>query len=378
LTVAARHRRVVSGEARGLGASLVRAALVPPSWLYGTAVAVRNLGYDLGFVRPRRLGLPAIAVGNLTAGGTGKTPFTHWLVAEILRRGARPAVLSRGYGASAALGGRNDETLLLERLFPGILHFEGADRRSLGRAAIRAGAQVLVLDDALQHRPVMPHLAIALIDATEPFGYGRLLPRGLLREPVRTGLGRVDVAIVTRADQVPREEVERVRGELERLSPHLPTGVAVHRPVALEVEAREPAGGKRARSDEPSSLRGRRVYLFSGLANPGAFEATARGLGAEVVGHDVRPDHEPHPPTVIEAAAARARGARADLLLTTRKDRVRMLPPDVATEPELAVLDVEMAILDGRRFLDEALDRLAPSGGVAPEVTDVARGRAIR
>ena len=179
----------------GLGASVMRGLLRGPAWLYGRGMAIRNAYYNK-WALPIWLEAPVISVGNLTVGGTGKTPMTLWLCRRMLERGRKPAVLSRGYKATR--GGIADEILMLSQCCPEAVVVAHPNRAAAGRLAIaeyQAGA--IILDDGFQHRRVGRDLDIVLIDATLPFGYEHLLPRGLLREPVHS-LRRAEAVVVTR------------------------------------------------------------------------------------------------------------------------------------------------------------------------------------
>src|SRR5262249_26736647 len=156
-----------------------------------------------------------VSVGNLTLGGTGKTPCVEYVCRFYRDLDLRVAVLSRGYGAA---NGRNDEALVLEENLPDVPHLQGADRVALARAAVEElESEVLVLDDGFQHRRLARDLDVVLVDATNPWGFGRLFPRGLLRESPR-GLGRAGVVVLTRCDQVPDEERARLRQQVSRLA----------------------------------------------------------------------------------------------------------------------------------------------------------------
>ena len=176
-------QELVSGRRRGPAAAALRGALGAGEWFYTAAIRWRNRRYDRGRAPVHRVGVPVVSVGNLTLGGTGKTPLVGWLGRWFCRRGVRAAVVSRGYGAAA--GQPNDEALELRRSLPGVPHLQDADRVAAARQAITAcAAQLVVLDDGFQHRRLGRDLDIVLLDALEPFGFGHVFPRGMLREPV--------------------------------------------------------------------------------------------------------------------------------------------------------------------------------------------------
>ena len=175
-----RFLSLVSGR-RGVWPSLQRLGLLAASGLYAVAVQARNFAYAAGWLRSHRVGMPVVSVGNLTVGGTGKTPCVEYVAGFYRRQDRRVAILSRGYGGS---GGRNDEALVLDENLPDVPHLQGPDRVALARTALEElESEVLILDDGFQHRRLARDLDLVLLDATVPWGYGHLLPRGLLREP---------------------------------------------------------------------------------------------------------------------------------------------------------------------------------------------------
>lgn len=320
-----------------------------PSALYAGAMAFRNALYDAGFLGVERLDASVVSVGNLSAGGTGKTPCVALVARELVARGRRPGILSRGYRRGAAE--RSDEGALLAQRLPDVPHVENADRAAGGRELEALGVDVVLLDDGFQHRRLARDLDLVLVDATRPFGLApasdgeravrSVLPRGLLREPM-SGLRRADALIVTRCDQVGERELDALEDELRALAPQAALLRAIHRPARL----RAPGG------ELPlEALRGRAVQLVSGIGNPSAFERTARGLGARVEGAWRFPDH--HAFRREELDAARAKGE----LLVTEKDAPKL----AALGVEALVLEVELELVRGKAVLDALLDALPVS-----------------
>src|SRR5947209_3482800 len=199
-------------------------------------MAGRNVLFDRGWARSHRAAVPVISVGNLTVGGTGKTPCVEYVARFFRRMELSVAILSRGYGAEH---GPNDEALVLEENLPDVPHLQGADRVTLARTAVEElESEVLVLDDGFQHRRLARDLDIVLIDATNPWGHGYLLPRGLLRESPR-GLKRAGVVMLTRCDQVSGDEVKRIRERVGQLAPQAAVVETIHRPAGLVNGERE-------------------------------------------------------------------------------------------------------------------------------------------
>ena len=211
---------MISGRRTGWWAALARGSLRLLETPYTWAVEYRNRRFDRGQSAVHRVTVPVISVGNMTAGGTGKTPLVAWLARWLLAHGRHVTLISRGYKSRARRP--NDEALELQQHLPHVPHLQDPDRVSAARAAVQVLAcDVIVLDDAFQHRRIHRDLDIVLIDALEPFGYRHLLPRGLLREPLPR-LARADVIGLSRADAVDaarraalRDEVNGLRAQLE-------------------------------------------------------------------------------------------------------------------------------------------------------------------
>jgi tetraacyldisaccharide 4'-kinase len=339
-----RYLALISGEARGPLASLQRFGLLLASVPYGAAVRLRNLLYRLGWLQSRRAPVPVVSVGNLTTGGTGKTPCVEYVAGFYRRHDLRVAVLSRGYGAA---GGPNDEALVLEENLPDVPHLQGPDRAALAQsAAEELASEVLVLDDGFQHRRLARDLDLVLIDATNPWGHGYLLPRGLLREP-RSGLRRAGLVVLTRVDQVSPASRERLRRAVGRLAPSVPVVEAAHGPVELVN-----SDGDVAPLDE---LRDRPVAAFCGIGNPEAFRRTLAGLGAEVGAFRAYPDHHPYTRADVEALRAWAGGLPlGTAVVTTQKDLVKLRLPRLGDRP-LWSLRVRLRVEAGQDVLDGRL-----------------------
>lgn len=326
-------------EAGGAAVELLRV----PSSLYGAALALRSCAYGLGLARPTRIDAPVVSVGNLTTGGTGKTPFVLALAREFERRGLRPAVVARGYGAR--VGELNDEGAELAARWPDLIQEQDKDRVAAARRAVRRGAQAIVLDDGFQHRRCARDLDLVLVDATNPWGLRAtraLLPRGLLREPLGA-LGRADLLVLTRVDQVEPAALESLRAELLRIAPGVGQLAALHAPEAL-VDARGADLGL-------AWLAGRAVCAASALGNPRAFESALERLGARIARVVRRPDHH-----------AWTEADRADLdgdapVVCSGKDAAKLARLGV----EAKVLLVSSRIVEGAGVLEARLDALCPT-----------------
>ncbi len=339
-----RYLALVRGEARGPWPALQRLALGAASLPYRAAVRLRNLAYDRGWRRVERAAVPVVSVGNLTVGGTGKTPCVEYVARLYRERGLRVAVLSRGYGSES---GPNDEALVLEENLPDVPHLQGADRAALARAAVEElESEVLVLDDGFQHRRLARDLDLVLLDATNPWGGGRLLPRGLLREPP-SALRRAGALILTRCDQVPAEERESLRQRVARLAPGVPVAETTHRPVALV----------NSEGDEAplELLRECPVAAFCGVGNPEAFRRTLADLGADVVAFRAYPDHHAYTRADVDELRAWARTLPPGCVaVTTQKDLVKLRLPRLGERP-LWALRVRLHFTAGGADVDRLL-----------------------
>ena len=218
-------RDLVSGRRRGVVAAALRGILAAAEVPYAWAVRRRNRRYDCGAKAIYRVDVPVISVGNLTLGGTGKTPMVEWIVRRLQAQGKKAGIVSRGYGSRQ---GANDEARELAWKLPDVPHVQDPDRVAAARRAIREFAcQVLVLDDAFQHRRIGRNLDIVLLDALEPFGFEHVFPRGTLREPVE-GLARADVVALSRADLLTAQQRKAIRDRVAKLSPQAVWVEVVH------------------------------------------------------------------------------------------------------------------------------------------------------
>lgn len=309
-------RRLADGSLRGLGPSLLRSSLACLSLPYAAATTIRNQLYDHGMLPQWSAPLPVICIGNLTLGGTGKTPLVAWVARQFQARDLRPAVVSRGYAARPSR--TSDEAAELAIVLPGVPHVANRDRVAAAVQAAALGADLVVLDDGFQHRRLRRDLDIVAIDATDPFGCDRLFPRGLLRESV-AGLGRADAVVLTRADRIVasrRDEIRRLVSKARRGRPPAVWLDTRHAPVAVRT-----GDGSVA---PLASLAGRRVAAFCGIGNPAAFRHTLGELGVELVSFRSFADHHHYTPADIESLAAWADASGADQTITTLKDLVRL------------------------------------------------------
>lgn len=336
-----------------------------PAWLFGGLARARSWAYGRGLKASFDVGAAVVSVGNLAAGGTGKTPMIAWLARELRARGKRVGIVSRGYGAKDA--GPNDEARMLSEQLPDVPHEQDRDRVGAASRLVDVGLDVILVDDGFQHRRLARDLDLVLLDALRPFGLPApaaggepvraMLPRGLMREPL-SALGRAHGIVLTRTDAAPPGRLEELTALARQHAPDAALVHARHAPVGLRVWTGEVW--------EPRALEwleGQEVELLSGIGNPGAFEGTVKSLGANVCRHHAFGDH--HAFTATELAGV----GEAGPVITTAKDAARLESLGLLPRGRrLLVLDVEMVLTEGRSDLEALLDTLPES--------DAARRRA--
>lgn len=316
-------------------------ALSPLSWMFGAGVAVRNAMFDFGILRSYPLALPSVSVGNLSVGGTGKTPVAAWLATELLALGAKPAIVMRGYGA--------DEPLVHARLNPTVPVFSNADRVAGTLEAKARGATVVVLDDAFQHRRARRDVDLVLIAAEQGVGQ-RLLPAGPLREGPRA-LRRATAVIVTRKSAT-AAEAEAVAASWTGFSGAPPVAIAALQPAELV-----PVHSADGPAQALSALKGRRVLAISAIGNTTAFERQLAALGA-VVSSAAFADH--HPFSAEDAARLAAQAATVDRVVCTLKDAVKLAALWPRGSAPLWYLSQAVEVERGGALIRDALRRLVP------------------
>jgi tetraacyldisaccharide 4'-kinase len=338
---------------------LLGAVLTALSLLYSILIHLRALFYRLHLLKIHKLPCAVVSIGNITLGGTGKTPTVISLAKSLTQSRKRPIVVSRGYGrknesevlavsdghsllANARTGG--DEPVLIASRLPGIPVLVGSDRYKVALRGLREfHSDIVILDDGFQHRRLMRTVDIVLLDATDPFGNGKLFPAGILREPI-TALKRAHAILVTRSDQT--KTGEELRTKIRRIT-SAPIFTSYHQPIDL-VEC--------STGDVKSLtvLRGARTYVFSGIARPSTFKALLSSLGADIVAESAFPDHYTYDKSDLAAIYEKAADARVNMIITTEKDMARLA--DLQADGIWA-LRIELAIRE-RAEWEKFLERL--------------------
>jgi tetraacyldisaccharide 4'-kinase len=346
---------------------VVTAGLSVLSWGYRLALGARERAYGWRLLGTGRLPCPVVSVGNVTLGGSGKTPTVELLARCLRELGASPAVISRGYGrdtrgvhivadeTGVRLGPRaaGDEPLLLAERLPGTPVIVGENRFEAGRVATeRCRATVIVLDDGFQHRTLHKDLEIVVVNGRAPWGNCRLFPRGMLREPL-SALRRADLVIVTNPPD--SAGLEAATATVRRYNDVAPVLTAVYEVV----DAQEMGTGRRVGMAE---LCRRRLLAFAGLGSPRGFAETLTAAGVDVAGLIEYPDHHWFAEGDLGDLAQQARAIGAEGLITTEKDWVRLRGHGLPVMP-LWVLSVRLRLESGREALLQALGRALGSTG---------------
>jgi len=289
--------------------------------------------------------VPVISVGNITAGGTGKTPLVAWL-AKYISSKKKCAILTRGYKAARD---SVDEPALLARSVDNITVVVNPDRLAGAMDAINNGAEVLILDDGFQHRRLARNVDIVTIDATRPFGYDRILPAGLLREPIKS-LKRADAVIITRADQVEKNRIEEIERTAKTIKASLVIAAAIHKPLCIR--------DSRAVESQPAQLKDKKVFVFCGIGNPDAFSTTLKSLGATITGSMVFDDHYHYTKADVDRIAGNAKAVNAGLVITTEKDFSKIDAAWMTDVPvNFAYLAVEIELRAGAERITELIKK---------------------
>ena len=325
--------------------------------IYRAGLAAYLAVYSTGLRKRHRLNVPVISVGNLTFGGTGKTPAVQTICRMLLDEGKKVAILSRGHGGSARgtvvvsdgcsitsdSRESGDEPMLLAMTLPQVPVVVGKDRRKSAQLACeRSDPDVIVLDDGLQYWQLHRDLDVVVLDAARPFGSGFVMPAGDLREPIG-GLRRAGVVLLANARSLDESQYARLLKRVSQLAPH----------AQIFRCAREPVCFKKASDSQILPLewiKGRKVIAFSGIARPASFADMLTSLGASVEANLAFPDHHAYTDSDIELIDGERKSRGAEATVTTEKDLAR-LGPDAAIE-DLHTLAVKLEIEESTRFAD--------------------------
>ncbi|HTY36269.1 MAG TPA: tetraacyldisaccharide 4'-kinase [Bacteroidota bacterium] len=344
----------------------MRLLLLPFSFLYGAGVVLRNLFFEIGILRTQSVGVPVIAVGNISAGGVGKTPFVELLVRKFTAKGKKVAVVSRGYGRAttgtvvvsdgsvlaADSSAAGDEAFQIAAKLSGTIVIVDEQRVRGARCAVeRFGASLIVLDDAFQHRYIKRDVDIVLMPAADAHNPGMLLPAGNRREPLRS-LSRASLIALTRCEGA--AQYESACGDLRRFTQTPVIGLTTRVTAFRRASTRF--------SVDLPGLKGKSAVAFSGIGNPESFEGTLHSLGLTIVNHLRFPDHHVFTKSDLRELEEQLSRSKTDFLVTTEKDIARL---ERKTEPYTSFLDraplyyieIEQAILKGEQVLNSLIEK---------------------
>lgn len=316
---------IISGKAKGALPAVARALLQAAEVPYASAMDLRNSLYDRGVLKHHDLGRPCISVGNLTAGGTGKTPVVQWLAGNLLARSSRPAVLMRGYRKAGS--DASDEQQMLQAALPGLVVVANPDRVAAARSLLAERPEIthLILDDGLQHRRAGRDFNLVLINAQAPFGFGHVHPRGLLRERL-SGLARADAVLVTHATEIPTQQLTALQDAIRR---HTAAPVFQCDHIADGLTSTD--GLHTLPLDELSASP---FVLFTGIGHPESLSSRLRAMKG--FRSEIRfTDHHHYRQDDLAMLREEARRGGATVLVTTEKDWAKLRPLWTADLPIL-------------------------------------------
>lgn len=378
-------RLIHDEEVRGAFTPLIIFVMYLGSLIYRGLVDLRLLGYELGFSGKERLNCFVISLGNITVGGTGKTPTAQRLAKEIRDMGFRVVILNRGYRAKfrgevgivsdgenlkmdAAQAG--DEAYMLAKHLPNVPVLIGARRVVTGQYAIEHfGAEVVILDDGFQHWQIIRDFDILLVDAVSVFGNGHLLPRGILRESL-SHISRADVCLMTKVDQAKEGSCDLIRETVGKYNSSAQIVESIHEPRCL-IPLADWSVDLSGAGVSVETLNGRKVMAVSAIGNPASFERTIKDLGAEIISSLRYPDHHDYTIMEMEDILRRAESLAAEMIVVTEKDAVK-IPNEVAREAwsiPIYVICVEVKFQAGEEeFQTELRRRLVEKIGIVSAI----------
>ncbi len=346
--------KILSGANRSTAAAAVRGVLRIGETGYSAMMRLRNHGYARGWFKVHDAGRPVVSVGNLTAGGTGKTPVVYWLAQQLRHLGYQPAILLRGYKQNSR--GQSDEAQwLTERLaedaaLPPVGVYANPDRLAGARQALaeRPGTHLFILDDGFQHRRLRRQFDWVLVNAAQPWGYGHVHPRGLLREPLE-GLARADAVLLTHCGQAIPRLLDIVRQTIAQYAPAARIDQARHEHVGYM-----PLGQNALRP--MSSLPHGRCWAFCGIGDPESFRDQLLATPIDLAGFTAFGDHHAYSAIEIAMLCAEAREVGATYLLTTEKDGVKL--QGLAAPLPIGVVRLEARIERSEAIVQQIIEKL--------------------
>ncbi len=354
---------VISGEKNGIKDKIVLLLLSILEIVYFVLLTLKNILFKLGIIETRRLPCKVVSVGNITTGGTGKTPAVESLAGIFKKNGKKVVVVSRGYGGKnkkplIVSDGKNiltgvkeagDEVYMMARHLEDIPIVICKDRYEAGKLAVEKFApDIIILDDGFQHRQLERDIDIVSVSAINPFGYKHLIPRGLLREPL-FALKRADYFIISRADQVKKEELNEIKEKIKKYNEKAKIFTSQYQPLSVNSLTLETNNCYKV--DE---LKGKKVLALSGIGNPTSFMKSLKELEADVIDAIIYPDHYKYREKDLMDIAVQAQLKEVDWVITTEKDAVKFTEEMLAQFRKLKVgiftLGIEMEVREKENF----------------------------
>ena len=345
---------ILYGQQGGFTAALIKSTLSAFTYPYSAVLNTREFLYKNSVFKSTRLPVKVISIGNITTGGTGKTPLVEFIARYLLEKNKKVAILSRGYGGNNPLQKNNDnvndECLILKENLREVPVLAGKDRVSNGKKAIREfGVDCLLLDDGFQHLKLKRDLDIVVIDSLNPFGGENLIPRGSLREPLRN-LGRAGLFIISHCNQSKEKTIKSIYTKLNHVNNDAPVCESIHWPVHIENITDGSILG-------PEWLKGKRIYGLSAIGNPESFTYTLKELGADLIKHRKFHDHHNYNREEIGDVVYEAKLLGVDAIVVTQKDIVKIRKMDI-NDFNILSLKIETQITKGIELYEEAIDRV--------------------
>ncbi len=344
---------VMTGQAHGAGAGCLRLILRLLSFVYGMIVRIIPLGYRAGILRRYHLDKPVISIGNITWGGVGKTPLVECTAEFIKQQDFKPVVLTRGYKGKQ-IDGRlmNDEAVTLESALDDVPVVAGRDRVKGAKDILKKQAvDVFLLDDGFQHWRLKRDMDIVAVDATNPWGNGFLIPRGILRESL-SALSRADCFVITKAD-IGRAAVEDIKKRLQAVNPQAPVVETIHSPECFE-------GLRNTEELDLTFVKGEAVCAFCSIGDPESFEKTVRSFGAHLTKTFSFRDHHWYTPGDIQEMVDYCRSKNIQYIITTSKDAAKLREHADLFGDDLhcLILKVKIQMLHGKEEFFDRISRL--------------------
>jgi len=316
---------------------------------YLLIISLRTLLYSKGLLKTHTADVPVISIGNITTGGTGKTPLVIWLCKLLQQKHGQCIILTRGYKTHTQSQLMIDEPAVIIESCPESKVLINPNRVEAAVEAVNnLDAKILIMDDGFQHHRLHRDLDIVTIDSTCPFGYGKLLPAGLLREPVDS-LKRADAVVITRCDQISKSELNKIEKKLKLINPNMIIAKSIHNPIFAKSVT-----GEKIYIEQLSS---KKIFAFCGIGNPDAFLSTIKTTGANLVGSNIYNDHFHYTDCDIDYIYEQAHLSDADLILTTQKDWAGITTPKSSKmDIPLAYLAVEITFMTGQDKLKQLIE----------------------